>query len=112
VMACSSLTVTRVCPSGENAARLAKTLRACDEITPVRVRDSTVRAISVLVESLARRYEALRPHLTERQRRLWLGAEARELGSGGAVVGARVLGGPRTRCAEVVRSSTIPRQRR
>ena len=35
------------------------------------------------VESLARRYEALRPHLTERQRRLWLGAEARELGPGG-----------------------------
>lgn len=48
--------------------------------------------MSVLVESLARRYEALRPHLTERQRRLWLGAEARELGAGGAVVVARVLG--------------------
>lgn len=35
-------------------------------------------------ESLARRYKAIRPHLTERQRRLWLGNEARELGSGGA----------------------------
>jgi DDE family transposase len=36
------------------------------------------------MESLARRYEAIRPHLTERQRRLWLGNEARELGGGGA----------------------------
>src|SRR5947209_8749379 len=33
---------------------------------------------------LARRYDAIRPHLTERQRRLWLGNEARELGGGGA----------------------------
>ena len=30
-----------------------------------------------------RRYDAIRPHLTERQRRVWLGSEARELGSGG-----------------------------
>jgi hypothetical protein len=36
------------------------------------------------MESLARRYDAIRPHLTERQRRLWLGNEARELGSSGA----------------------------
>lgn len=35
------------------------------------------------MESLARRYEAVKPHLTERQRRVWLGAEARELGSAG-----------------------------
>ncbi|MGH3659192.1 MAG: ISAzo13 family transposase, partial [Micromonosporaceae bacterium] len=48
--------------------------------------------MSVAVESLARRFEALRPHLTERQRRLWLGAEARELGSGGPVVVAQVVG--------------------
>src|SRR5437660_9101659 len=40
--------------------------------------------MSVDQESLARRYGAIRPHLTERQRRLWLGNEARELGSGGA----------------------------
>ena len=43
-------------------------------------------------ESLARRWEALRPHLNERQRRLWLGAEARELGSGGAARVAAALG--------------------
>jgi Rhodopirellula transposase DDE domain len=35
------------------------------------------------MESLARRYDAIKPHLTERQRRVWLGTEARELGSGG-----------------------------
>jgi hypothetical protein len=34
----------------------------------------------------------LRPHLTERQRRLWLGAEARELGLGGAVLVAQAVG--------------------
>lgn len=36
-----------------------------------------------IMESLARRYDAIKPHLSERQRRLWLGTEARELGSGG-----------------------------
>ena len=35
-----------------------------------------------LAESLARRFEVLRPHLSELQRRLWLGAEAAELGAG------------------------------
>jgi len=35
------------------------------------------------MDSLARRYDAVKPHLTERQRRVWLGAEARELGRGG-----------------------------
>ncbi len=48
--------------------------------------------MSVAVESLARRYEALRPHLSERQRRLWLGSEARELGAGGAGVVAAAVG--------------------
>lgn len=40
--------------------------------------------MSADTDSLGRRYEAIRPHLTERQRRLWLGNEARELGRGGA----------------------------
>src|SRR2546430_12320525 len=39
--------------------------------------------MSPVMESLARRYDAVKPHLTERQRRVWLGAEARELGPGG-----------------------------
>jgi Rhodopirellula transposase DDE domain len=42
------------------------------------------------VESLASRFEVLRPHLNERQRRLWLEAEARELGSGGVGIVAQV----------------------
>jgi hypothetical protein len=39
--------------------------------------------MSAAMESLVRRYDAIKPHLTERQRRIWLGSEARELGSGG-----------------------------
>ena len=39
--------------------------------------------MSAAMESLERRYEAIKPHLSERQRRIWLGSEARELGSGG-----------------------------
>ena len=42
--------------------------------------------MSPVMESLARRYDAIKPHLTERQRRVWLGSEARELGSGGVGV--------------------------
>jgi len=45
-----------------------------------------------LVESVARRFEVLRPHLSELQRRLWLGAEAAELGAGGVAVVARAVG--------------------
>jgi len=37
-------------------------------------------------------FEVLKPHLNERQRRLWLGAEARELGSGGVGIVARAVG--------------------
>ena len=39
--------------------------------------------MSAVMESLVRRFEAIKPHLTERQRRVWLGSEARELGLGG-----------------------------
>ncbi len=45
-----------------------------------------------LAESVARRYEVMRPHLSEFQRRLWLGAEAAELGSGGVAVVAEATG--------------------
>lgn len=45
-----------------------------------------------LEESLARRFDVVRPHLTELQRRLWLGAEAAELGVGGVPVVARLTG--------------------
>jgi transposase-like protein len=45
-----------------------------------------------LVESLASRYEVLRPHLSEFQRRLWLGAEAAQLGLDGVAAVARATG--------------------
>ena len=45
-----------------------------------------------LEETLARRFDVVRPHLTEFQRRLWLGAEAAELGVGGVPVVARLAG--------------------
>jgi hypothetical protein len=45
-----------------------------------------------VMDSLQRRYDAVKPHLTERQRRVWLGAEARELGSGGVRVVAQAVG--------------------
>jgi hypothetical protein len=45
-----------------------------------------------LADSLGRRYAVLRPHLTEFQRRLWLGAEAAELGSGGVAIVSAATG--------------------
>jgi hypothetical protein len=51
------------------------------------------------MESLVRRYDAIRPHLTERQRRMWLGNEARDLGKGGTALVAEAVGA----AAETVR---------
>ena len=45
-----------------------------------------------LADSVARRYAVMRPHLSEFQRRLWLGAEAAELGPGGVAVVAAATG--------------------
>ena len=45
-----------------------------------------------LADSVARRYGVLRPHLSEFQRRLWLGAEAAELGPGGVAIVAEATG--------------------
>ena len=44
------------------------------------------------LESVARKYAVLRPHLDERQRRLFLGAEASELGRGGIKAVSRATG--------------------
>jgi transposase len=46
----------------------------------------------LMAESAARRYAVLRPHLDERQRRLVLGVEARELGRGGIKAVAEATG--------------------
>jgi Rhodopirellula transposase DDE domain len=43
-------------------------------------------------ESLARRFEMIRPHLDERQRRVWLGTEALALGRGGTALVAQATG--------------------
>jgi DDE family transposase len=43
-------------------------------------------------QALARRFTALEPHLSERQRRLWMGVEAREIGHGGISAVARAAG--------------------
>lgn len=48
--------------------------------------------MSAVMESLVRRYDAIKPHLIERQRRVWLGSEARELGSGGVGIVADAVG--------------------
>jgi hypothetical protein len=41
---------------------------------------------------VAERYAAISPHLNERQRRLWAGAEARSLGRGGVSLVSRAIG--------------------
>ena len=75
-----------------------------------------------LVESVARRYAVLRPHLNEFQRQLWLGAEAAESGPGGVAVVAKATGvaadtvrrgrgygaaGPRIRCGGAARKPVM-----
>jgi len=45
-----------------------------------------------LADSVARRYAVVGPHLSEFQRRLWLGAEAAELGPSGVAVVAEATG--------------------
>ncbi len=47
--------------------------------------------MSAVTESLVHRYDMVRPHLGERQRRVWLGAEARELGPGGVRIVAQAV---------------------
>jgi transposase len=48
--------------------------------------------LAAAAESVAARYAVLRPHLDERQRRLLLGVEARQLGRGGIVAVAAATG--------------------
>ena len=63
--------------------------------------------MAAVMESLVRRYDAIKPHLTERQRRIWLGSEARELGSGGVRVVADAVRSRPTRCDVDAPNSTI-----
>src|ERR1700687_4612629 len=45
-----------------------------------------------LADSVARRYAVMRPHLSEFQRRLWLGGGGAEVGAGGVAVGGHAAG--------------------
>jgi hypothetical protein len=57
--------------------------------------------VSVDVVDVVRlKAEALLPHLDERQQRLWLGVEARELGHGGIEAVARATGASRSRVSQ------------
>ncbi len=59
-------------------------------------------------EALARKSSALCPHLDERQRRVWLGVEAREIGHGGVAAVARAAGVSRPTVAKAVRELDEP----
>jgi hypothetical protein len=60
------------------------------------------------VDAAQRRIAALSPELTERQRRLLLGAEARELGRGGVSALARAVGVSRSTVAKGVAEVAAP----
>src|SRR5215469_17232861 len=51
-----------------------------------------MRAVEITREMLAAKFQAIFPHLDERQRRLVLGAEARALGHGGIRLVAQAAG--------------------
>jgi hypothetical protein len=60
-------------------------------------------------EVVAGKYAAIAPFLDERQRRLWLGVEARALGRGGVSAVARAAGVSRTTVAAAIKELTDPR---
>ena len=64
------------------------------------------------VDSVARKYAVLRPHLDERQRRLFLVAEAREFGRGGIKLVAAATGVHPDMIARGVRELTDEADRR
>ena len=59
-------------------------------------------------ESIAAKYEVLRPYLDERRRRLWAAAEARSLGRGGVTTVAAATGLERNTIAAGVRELGVP----
>lgn len=63
---------------------------------------------AVLVRQLADKYESIAPLLDERQRRRWLGVEARALGRGGVSTVARATGMSRTTVTAAVKELDEP----
>ena len=62
----------------------------------------------MLVEQLAEKFEAIAPLLDERQRRRWLGVEARALGRGGVSVVSRATGASRSTVTAAVKELSQP----
>jgi hypothetical protein len=62
----------------------------------------------VVVEQIAEKYESIAPLLDERQRRRWLGVEARALGRGGVSAIARATGASRSTVTAAVRELDDP----
>ncbi len=60
-------------------------------------------------QGVADKYATIAPFLDERQRRLWLGVEARALGRGGVSAVARAAGVSRTTVAAAIKELTDPR---
>ena len=61
-----------------------------------------------VVEGVQRRITTLWPHLNERQRRLLLGVEARELGWGGVTAVAAAMGVSRSTVTNAVAELELP----
>jgi transposase len=61
-----------------------------------------------VVEQLAAKYETLAPVLDERQRRWWMGVEARALGRGGVSAVARATGASRTTVTAAIKEIAVP----
>ena len=61
-----------------------------------------------VVEQLAEKYESIAPLLVERQRRRWLGVEARALGRGGVSAVARATGASRSTVTAAVKELADP----
>jgi hypothetical protein len=70
--------------------------------------DVRVAVDAVVVEGVRRRVTQLWPHLNERQRRLLLGAEARELGWGGVSAVAVAVGVSRSMVTSAVAELELP----
>ena len=61
-----------------------------------------------VAEQLAEKYESIAPLLDERQRRRWLGVEARALGRGGVSAVARATGASRSTVTAAVKELADP----
>lgn len=68
----------------------------------------TLSGMAADEQAVARRFAAIAPFLDERQRRLWLGVEARELGHGGIAAVARAAGVSRPTVAKAVKELDQP----